>query len=155
MIFDIHTVMKRYDMEAEEQERALRYLKALKYIIGADGDIAEAEWAALNRWMQRHNLSQELVQAITDFDASTVKDLGDILPNYQKDSARARSLIHDAIEIARADGVFAEEENAAVQFAAKILGVAAETVIALEALVEMEAGVEKLRTALLSRKDNP
>ena len=51
--------------------------------------------------------------------------------------------------------VFAKEENAAVQFAAQILGVAQETVTALEALVEMEAGVEKLRTALLSRKDNP
>ena len=150
MIFDIHTVMKRFDMEAEEKERALRYLKALKYIISADGDISEAEWTALLRWMQRHNLSQELVQTITDFEVSTVKDLSDILPNYQKDSARARSLIHDAIEIARADGVFAEEENAAVQFAARILGVAKETVIALEALVEMEAGVEKLRTALLN-----
>ena len=93
MIFDIHTVMKRYDMEADEQERALRYLKALKYIIGADGDIADAEWEALSRWMQRHKLSQELVQAITEFDPTTVEDLSEILPNYRKDSARARSLI--------------------------------------------------------------
>lgn len=155
MIFDIHTVMKRYDMESDEQARALRYFKALKYIIAADGDIAEAEWAALSRWMHRHQLPQELVQAITDFDVSTVNDLSDVLPNYTKDSARARSLIRDAIEIARADGVFSHEESAAVQFAARILGVSQDTVMALEALVEMEASTEKLRLALLSRKDNP
>ena len=152
MIFDIHTVMKRYDMEEADKERALRYLKGLKYIIGADGEIADEEWDALVRWMNRHKVPQELLKAISDFDISTVTSLKDILPHYQKDSARARSLIRDAIEIARADGVFAKEENDAVQFAAEILGVSTDTVASLEALVEMEGAVEKLRWALLKGK---
>ncbi len=153
MIFDIHTVMKRYDMEDADKERALRYLKGLKYIIGADGEIADEEWDALVRWMNRHKVPQELLKAISDFDITTVTSLKDILPNYQQDSARARSLIRDAIEIARADGVFAQEENDAVRFAAEILGVSNETVASLEALVEMEGAVEKLRWALLKKQN--
>ncbi len=149
MIFDINTVMKRYQMSEETEERALRYLKALKLVIGADGEIADEEWLALEKFMQKHNVSQQLVSLVSDFDV-TQSSLEQVLPDYQADSPRARSLLRDAIEIARADGTYAPEENAAVLQAARWLGVANETVFALEALVEMESGVNKLKQALLS-----
>jgi len=149
MIFDINTVMKRYQMSEETEERALRYLKALKLVIGADGDIADEEWLALEKFMEKHSVSQQLMQEISAFDI-TQSSLEQVLPDYQEDSPRARSLLRDAIEIARADGTYAPEENAAVMQAARWLGVEKETVLALEALVEMEAGVYKLKKALLS-----
>lgn len=149
MIFDINTVMKRYQMSEETEERALRYLKALKLVIGADGEIAAEEWLALEQFMEKHNVSQQLVSLVSEFDIAAFT-LEQVLPDYQADSPRARSLVRDAIEIARADGTYAPEENAAVMQAAKFLGVKKETVYALEALVEMEAGVYKLKQALLS-----
>lgn len=149
MIFDINTVMKRYDMSPDTEERALRYLKALKLVIGADGEIADAEWDALVRFMNEHHVSQELMEQIAAFEISSAT-LEQVLPDYRKDSARARSLIRDAIEISRADGHYAVEESQAVQRAAQLLGVDASTVKALEALVEMEFSVLKLKEALLN-----
>lgn len=148
MIYDIHAVKRRFDIAPEEEPYVLQYLKALKYVIGADGEIADAEWEALLQWMQRMHVSKDLMQQVADFDALDVK-LEDILPDFKKDSRGARSLIRDAIEIASADGTYAPEEDNAVMTAAQLLGVAPATVKALESLVEMEAAVQKLKLALL------
>jgi len=148
MIYDIHAVKRRYDIAPEDEPYVLQYLKALKYIIGADGEIADAEWRALKQWMQRMYVSKKLTKEIADFDVQG-KTLEAILPDFKKDSYRARSLIRDAIEISWADGTFADEEDEAVQKAAALLGVSVTTVKSLEALVEMKFAVQKLQTALL------
>lgn len=148
MIYDIHAVKRRYEIAPEDEPSVLQYLKALKYIIGADGEIADAEWLALERWMQRMYVSKKIMQEIADFDFRTTT-LEAILPDLKKDSRRARSLIRDAIEISWADGTFAVEEDLAVQRAAALLGVKATTVKCLESLVEMKAAVHKLQVALL------
>lgn len=151
MILDIHAVKRRYDIAPEDEPKALQYLKALKYIIGADGEIADAEWKALKHWMQRMHIPKKLVREVEKFE---VQDMGleDIIPSIKKDGLGARTLIKDAIEIARADGTYAKEENDAVNTAAALLGVKPETVGALESLVEMEGAVAKLKSALLGSR---
>ncbi len=150
MIYDIHSLMKRYDITPEDEPLVLDYLKALKWIIGADGEIAEAEWDALMKWMQRMHVSETLVKAVLDFDFRTVK-LEAILPELKPGGFQARRLLRDAMEIARADGYYAREEHAAVQKAAALLGVDKDTLHAVESLVEMEEAIAKMKVALLGR----
>ncbi|PKL75660.1 MAG: hypothetical protein CVV27_14215 [Candidatus Melainabacteria bacterium HGW-Melainabacteria-1] len=148
MIFDIHNLMRRYDIAPEDEPKVLDYLKALKWIIGADGEIATAEWEALVKWMQRMHVSEALMKAVSDFDFRQAR-LEDIVPELKPGGFQARRLIRDAMEIARADGYYAREEHAAVQKAASLLGVDQDMLRAVESLVEMEAAVSKMRQALL------
>ncbi len=150
MIFDIHSVKRRYDLSPDDEGLVLDYLKALKCIIGADGEIAEAEWQALMRWMQRVHVPEAIVQAIADFDFKQAK-LEDIMPELTPGGFQARRLIRDAIEIARADGYYAREEHAAVQHAAQLLGIDDNILQAIESLVQMDSAVTKMRKALLGR----
>ena len=150
MIYDIHSLMKRYDITPEDEPLVLDYLKALKWIIGADGEIAAAEWDALMKWMQRMHVSEQLVKAVSDFNFRTVR-LEDILPELKPGGYQARRLLRDAMEIARADGYYAREEHAAVQKAASLLSVDTDTLHAIESLVEMEEAIAKMKVALLGR----
>lgn len=148
MIHDIHSLMRRYDIAPEDEPKILDYLKALKWIIGADGEIAEAEWQALVKWMQRMHIGEALMKDIADFDFTQVR-LEEIMPDLKPGSFQARRLIRNAVEIARADGHYASEEHAAVHTAAKLLGVEPDIVRMIEGLVEMEAATAKLRHALV------
>lgn len=49
-------VKERYGRLPSSEQQALSYLKALKVIVGADGDIPEAELKALRKGMQRLGL---------------------------------------------------------------------------------------------------
>lgn len=150
MIFDIHSVKRRYDIAPEDEPLVLDYLKALKWIIGADGEIADAEWQALVGWMQRMHVSEALMTEVSEFDFRKAK-LEAILPDLSPGSFQARRLIRDAIEIARADGYYAREEHAAVQHAAQLLGLDQDTLRAIESYVEMDSALTKMRKALLGR----
>lgn len=148
MIYDIHAVRRRFEIAPEDENYVLQYLKALKVIIGADGEISEAEWQALVQWMNGRHIPQHLVERLSDFDFTTTT-LEQILPDLKTGSPQARRLICAAIEIAQADGDYAVEEHAAVRRAARLLGISKDMVTALEGLVEMEAAVQKMRKALL------
>lgn len=149
--------MSQYDQTAVKQrygktpsvEQSLGYLKALKVIIGADGDIADAELTALKKGMQRMGATEDVVNTILDFNIQGVS-LESVLPDLKKGGKRARMLIRDAVELSGADGVYAKAEKEAVAKAAQLLGVPAETVKALESLVELEHAARRLRKALLS-----
>ncbi len=146
--YDTQAVEQRYGRQPKSPEQALNYLKALKCVIAADGDIAEAEWQALLKGMKRVSASDDAIQAITDFDPHSTT-LEALLPDFTKGGKRARLLIRDAIEVSRADGHYAQEEKAAVQKMAQILAVEPSVVKSIEALVEMEHAVKRLRKALL------
>ena len=148
MIHDIHSLMRRYDITPEDEPKILDYLKALKWIIGADGEIADAEWQALVRWMQKMHISETLMKATADFDFTQAR-LEEIMPDLKQGGFQARRLIRNAIEIARADGHYASEEHAAVHKAARLLGIEADIVRMIEGLVEMEEATAKLRHALV------
>lgn len=129
-------------------EQVRGYLKALKIIISADGDIAEAELKALKKGMVKLGIPAAMMDEILAFDSFNTP-LEAVLPALHHGGKKARGLIHDAIEYARADGTYAEGEKDAVEKAAQILGVDAHTVKALESLVELEQATRRLRKALL------
>ncbi len=133
------------------EEVILAYLKAVKIMIGADGEIAPEEMKALQVGMKRLGASDEIKAAIDDFDHSSA-DLAEVLPNMRKGGLRARMLLRDAIEISSADGVYAAEEKAAVAEAAALLGVGSQLLASIEALVELERGARHLRKALFPTK---
>lgn len=146
--YDARAVKERYGRLPKSEAQGLNYLKALKCIIAADGEIAEAEWKALQKGMQRMGVSAEIIERVTQFEPSP-KSLDELLADMKKGGKRARMLVRDAIELSRADGVYAEAEKAAVHRCAQLLGVDSTTVKALESLVEMEHAVKRLRKALL------
>lgn len=149
MKYDANAVAQRYG-KTPNDEQALKYLKALKVIVGADGTVAAAEMAALKKGMKRMGASDDLVKQIEEFDIKGVK-LESVLPTLTQGGKRARYLLRDAIEISRADGTYADEEKAAVEKAAQLLGVDAATVKSIQALVELEHAVKRLNKALFNR----
>lgn len=145
--FNEYAVQQRYG-RAPKREQAVGYLKALKVIIGADGEIAEEEKNAFMRLMERMGAATDIVEEIEEFDFTTAT-LETVLPSMKPGGLRARMLLRDAVQIVRADGVYAVEEQAAVQRAAELLGLKTAFVSSIEALVELEEAVAKLTKSLL------
>lgn len=140
-------VKQRYG-KIPSEDVAVAYAKAIKVIIGADGEVHSDEMAALVKGMKRLGADASQIDLIKSFDIQGV-DLAALMPGMKKGGKRARMLIRDAIEISRADGVFAKEEKEAVYQAADLLGVDQKTVKALQSLVEMERATKRMRKALL------
>ena len=140
-------VAERYG-KVPSEATTLAYLKALKVLIAADGDVAPEELAALRKGMKRMGASDAVVKAVEDFNPMGVS-VSSVIPNLTSGGRRARLLIRDAIELCSADGTFAEAEKAAINGAASSLGVSAETVKVLHSLVELEAAAKRLRKAVL------
>ena len=57
-------------------------------------------------------------------------------------------LIYDAIRMSSADGDYAQDEREQVHHAAQILKVPMDTVMAIEALVDIETAANKLRLTI-------
>lgn len=149
--YNEYAVKQRYGRTPSSDDDGIAYLKAVKVIIGADGEIAPGEAKALEAGAKRFGLSAAVKKELDDFDFKSAK-LDDVLPSMKKGGLRARMLLRDAIEISSADGTYADEERAAVHQAAEKLGVSAETVKSIEALVELERGVRHLRKTLFPKK---
>jgi tellurite resistance protein len=149
--YDAHAVKSRYGRLPKSDQQVLAYAKAVKIIVGADGQIPDAEKKAMRKGLEQLGASQDIVQQMESFDHTSAK-LEDVLGGIKKGGLRARALLRDAIDISRADGHYAAEERAAAVKAAKILGIDDVTLHAIEALVEMEHGVNRLRKALFPKK---
>lgn len=143
-------VVQRYGKTPSSDEEIAKYLQALKVIIGADGEVAEEEMNVLRKGMKRLGASEDLVKMIEGFNISGVK-LETVLPSLTPGGKRARYLLKDAIEIARADGTYAQGEKDAVAKAADLLGVSQETRKAIESLVELEHASKHLRKAIFGK----
>ena len=63
----------------------------------------------------------------------------------------ARTLVYDAIRMARADDNYHPDEKSAVEKAATMLHVDAATLLAIESVVDMEEGLRGMRRALFAR----
>ena len=128
---------------AEQMEE---YTNVLLNIAGADGEISPSEWEFLvfhGRAVGADDATIEKWRAI-DYKSQDLEDL----TKSAFIKTRAKSLLYDAIRTARADN-YAAEEKAAVAKAAKLLGVEPNVVAALEAFVEMEESVTKMRGSML------
>lgn len=150
--YDQYAVISRYGRKPPSEKDGLAYLKAVKIIVGADGEIAEGEQKALRAGMRRLGLAKDLCQQLEDFDFKAHK-LEEVLPQMKKGGLRAKMLLRDAIEISSADGHYADAEREAVKKTADLLGVDQQTVQMIEALVELERGARHLRKALFPKKD--
>lgn len=123
------------------------YMKILKAIAAGDGTLAPAELVALRAGMARVALPREIAEEVERFDPKNA-DLGPLIAPIAKGGIRARMLLRDAIEIARADGAYGDGERAKAARAAALLGIDAQLLSQIEALVELEHAVATLRDAV-------
>ena len=149
--YDESAVKERYGRLPKSDDVVLKYLQALKVIIGADGEIAKEEMEALRKGMKMLGASDEIRKQIEDFDFKAAK-LENLVPDMKKGGLRARMLIRDGVEISRADGTYAKEEKKAVEKMASLVGVDTQTLKAIESLVELEHAVKHLKKALFPKK---
>ncbi len=150
------------------------YAKLILAISAADGELADAEvkffidkaklyrlpdgmieegMAFADQFRQRFSSASAPTGARRDpAGGPTVANLArEFLRNehavgYKKRNAAVMA-VYDSIKMARADGSYADEERAAVRRAADIMGVSAETLAAVEELVDFELALETCSAA--------
>ncbi|MBU7583872.1 MAG: TerB family tellurite resistance protein [Nostoc sp. TH1S01] len=132
-------------------EAYLNYGYALLAIAGADGDVSEAEFNWLTNHQRLAGAPEEVIEQYKTFDYKNA-DLGSLLSKISVDVStwsKSRSLLYHAIQMARADKNYSDEEQKAVKKAAKLLKVEDDIALAITRLVETEEAVTALRKALL------
>lgn len=151
MALNEEKVRERYGRLPKSEQDVAAYFQALKLIASADGAFPAEEERALHKGMARLGVGDDVRKAVDGFkpDGAT---LDSVMPKLKPGGLRARMLVRDAIELARADGTYAAKEKAAVEKAAKLVGVDDKTLGAIESLVELEHAVKHLRKALFPKK---
>ncbi|MEG4456897.1 TerB family tellurite resistance protein [Microcoleus sp. N9_A1] len=132
-------------------EAYLNYGYALLAIAGADGEVSEGEMNWLLNHQRMVGAPEELMEKYKSFDYKSAK-LEDFLSKITADVSTwssSRTLLYHAIQMARADDDYSDEERKAVKKAAKLLNVEDDIALALNRLVEMEEAVNGVRKALL------
>lgn len=128
----------------------LEYGYALLTIAGADGDVSdpELEWLTIDL-AQSVNADEDIIAQWEEFDYEDA-DLAGIFSEIKAKSFANfnKLLLYDAVRMSYADDDYAEEEKERVYEAANILKINNESVVAIEALVEMERAADKLRTLI-------
>lgn len=136
-----------YGISLVPKESWEKYGQALLTISGSDGELSgpELEWLVEDA-ASAVGVSEDIVQRWRDFDAlngdlETIFDEINVLGvvNFNK------LLIYDAIRMASADGDYAEDEKESVFEAASLLKVSHEDLLSIEALIDMEKALDKLR----------
>ena len=133
--------------QSRRDDPIVAYLKALKIIVGAKGEIADSELEAFISVTSRMGVSDVVRREMEDFDHSSTT-LEEVLPFMTPGGRVARMLLRDAVHIARADGTYAAEERAAVKQTADFLQIDAGILREIEQLAEYEEMVEKLNRSI-------
>lgn len=140
-----------YGMSLVPKEIWREYGYALMCIAGADGEVSdpELEWLTIDL-ADFLSVDEEVVADWEEYDFES-GDLEEIFSSFRHVSfANFNKLIlYDAIRMCSADGDYAEEEKERVADAAKILQVAKEALISIEALVGLERASNDLRLTVL------
>ncbi|MEO1254931.1 MAG: hypothetical protein AAFY41_08605 [Bacteroidota bacterium] len=127
------------------------YGYVLLTIAGSDGDVSEAEleWLTVE-CAKAVGVSEEIIADWEEYDFEE-GNLEEIFYSFNTKSFANfnKLLIYDAIRMSSADYDYAQDERELVYEAASILKVPADTVTAIEALVELEQAAGKLRMTLL------
>ena len=143
-------------------------LEAYGYILlavsGADGEVSPKERRWFDTWAEDVGATAELKGRWSAFDPTSM-DLQEFISSTRerrkgewssmikaKGSVNyARTLVYDAIRMARADEDYHSNERDAVHKAAAILHVEPAMVLSIESLVDMEDGLRNLRRSLFTR----
>lgn len=140
-----------YGMSIVPQKYWKDYGFALLAIAGADGDVSDPELDWLTEELgSALEVTDSMIDAWEDFEWEDA-DLAEIFArmNPNQISNYSKLLLYDAIRMSYADGDYSDEERESVAEAAYILKVNKETVLALEALVDLERAANKLRQTIL------
>ncbi|MCI0433258.1 MAG: TerB family tellurite resistance protein [Gemmatimonadetes bacterium] len=121
---------------------------ALKCVLAADGEVNGAELNTYLETCRRFGAPDDMLQELRAFDPSCTT-LEACFRDVDPDSIPARSLLYDAIRIAKADGSYDRAERAAVMKAAELLGLDDEWVEQITALIDAEEALHRIRVALL------
>ena len=122
-----------------------RYGKALLIVVGADGEISDAEMSAFVESARLRGMPDTMLQELKGFDWKSGK-LEDHLRGLD-DPASARRLLYDCIMVASADG-YSAPEQLAVRRVAKLLKVDEAMAAAIEGLVRQELALRTTRGQL-------
>ena len=141
----------RYNITAPvDFDVAMKYGAALMAIAGADGELAEKEfqWYVDEQELLLEDAT-EYIEALRKFDWKNA-NIEELLSGISYDFPInfRRGMLYQAIKMSRADGVYQEQEKAAVAKAAEILGIDRSMVVSIESVAEMEEATERLRLAL-------
>ena len=127
------------------------YGYALLTIAGSDGDVSdpELEWLTIE-CAKAVGVNDDIVADWEEYDFEE-GDLEEIFYSFNLKSFSNfnKLLIYDAIRMSSADGDYAQDEREQVNYAAQILKVPLDSVLAIEALVDLEHAADKLRLTLL------
>jgi tellurite resistance protein len=127
-----------------------KYGQLLLTIAAADGELTQAEWDCFYSIGEAAGAPAAVIDQMRkwDYRSARIEDyIGTI-----KEAGFARSVLHDAIKVSRADGVYGKGEREAAARTASALGVDQPTLAAIEGLVEMESALRATRLALLYPK---
>ncbi|WP_436514443.1 hypothetical protein [Ekhidna sp. To15] len=148
-IFKIAPTFFGITMVPESSWREYGY--ALLTIAGSDGEVSEPEleWLTVECG-KAVGVDDGIIADWEEYDFEE-GDLEEIFHAFNTKSFANfnKLLIYDAIRMSSADGEYASDERDQVNHAAQILKVPMETVMAIEALVDMELAANKLRLTLL------
>lgn len=147
-IFKISPAFYGITMVPKDSWRDYGY--ALLTIAGSDGDVSdpELEWLTIE-CAQAVGVEESMIADWEEFDFEE-GDLEEIFYNFNSSSFANfnKLLIYDAIRMSSADGDYAQDEREQVHHAAQILKVPMDSVMAIEALVDLEHAANKLRLTI-------
>ena len=119
-------------------------------IAGSDGIVSDPELEWLTMKLAKHvHVPTQIIEEWEQFDYD-MAELDDIFDALGIKSAAnfSKLLIYDAIRMCAADGEYALEEKEQVLEAAKMMNMNLDSVVAIEALVDLEQAANKLRVTM-------
>ncbi len=136
-----------YGMSMVPPQNWENYGYALLIMAGSDGDVSapEMDWLVVDA-ASSVGVPDEVVQKWRAYDFEN-GDLEEVFfeINSMGVASFNKLLIYDAIRMAAADGDYSDDEREKVFEAANILKVRQETLLSIEALIEMEMALDKMR----------
>lgn len=143
-------VQHTYGIQLTSDEIELIYGFALMLIAGADGEISkeEIEWYQ-QQYAPMAKVPPHIVAEVMEADYKTMK-LEDVIANLQSDMtvSYAKTLLYNAIKMARADNDFPKLEREAVEHAARLLDIPVSIASTMNYLIDAEDKVDKMRKTL-------
>lgn len=140
-----------YGITMVPKEKWKDYGHALLIIAGSDGLVSdpELEWLTVEL-AGEVGVDKDVIKEWENYDYEG-SELNEVFANFNSSALASfnKLLIYDAIRMSSADGEFALQEKEQVYEAARILHVPQETVLAIEALVNIEQAANHLRLSIL------